>query len=101
MATVQTQNVVQSEAAATRAANAANTQANRAKGYNDHPWEVGEDGYIYVWDETTQTMKKTDKVILSFDDLTPEQRQQMIDEFYASLVIATDQTCADIIDELT
>ena len=86
---------------AVTATNAANTQANRAKGYNDHPWEVREDGYIYVWDETTQTMKKTDKVILSFDDLTPEQRQQIIDEFYESLTIASDETCADIIDELT
>ena len=42
-----------------------------------------------------------DKMIIGFDDLTPEQRQTMIDDFYASLVIATDAVCEEIVDELT
>ena len=79
----------------------ATTQGNRAKAYNDHPWEIRSDGYIYVWDETTSQMKKTNKMIIGFDDLTPEQRQSMIDDFYASLVIATDAVCEEIVDELT
>ena len=64
----------------------AKEQGDRAKGYNDHPWEIGEDGYIYVWDEDTETMIKTDKIIINFNDLTPQQRQDLIDEFFARLV---------------
>lgn len=64
----------------------AKEQVDRAKGYNDHPWEIGEDGYIYVWDEDTETMIKTDKIIINFNDLTPQQRQDLIDDFFARLV---------------
>ena len=63
----------------------ANTEANRAKGYNDHPWEIGDDGFIYVWDEQTQAMVRTEKMIIDFSDLTPEQQAVMIQEFLARL----------------
>ena len=64
----------------------AKAEGNRAKGYNDHPWEIRDDGYIYVWDETTQTMVKTNKMIISFEDLTEEQKQELIDLFFEELV---------------
>lgn len=71
--------------AATQATNAANTQANRAKGYNDHPWEIRSDGFIYVWDEQSQTMVRTNKMIIDFSGLTPEQQASMMQEFLSHL----------------
>ena len=78
----------------------AETQGDRAKGYNDHPWEIRQDGYIWVWDEASQRMSKTNKMIISFDELTEEQKEELIRTFYESLVFASQQTCMDIIDEL-
>ena len=85
----------------------ARAQGDRAKAFNDHPWEIGGDGYIYVWDEThenpdgtTGAMVKTNKMIINFDDLTEEQRQQMAQDFYDTLVFASDETCESIVDEL-
>lgn len=91
----------QDHTASVSATNAANTEANRAKGYNDHPWEIGNDGYIYVWDETTQAMVKTNKMIIDFNDLTEAQKQAMIDEFYQTLVFATVSESEAAADELT
>ena len=67
------------------ATDAANTEAARAKGYNDHPWQIGNDGHIYVWDEQTQAMVQTTKVIIDFNDLTPEQQAAMVQEFLSQL----------------
>ena len=67
------------------ATDAANTEATRAKGYNDHPWQIGNDGHIYVWDEQTQAMVQTTKVIIDFNDLTPEQQAAMVQEFISHL----------------
>lgn len=78
----------------------AETQGDRGKGYNDHPWEIRNDGYIYVWDETTEQMVRTNKMIIDFEDLTEEQKEELIRTFYESLVFASQQTCMDIIDEL-
>ena len=71
--------------ASEEATDAANTQAARAKGYNDHPWQIGNDGHIYVWDEQTQAMVQTTKVIIDFNDLTPEQQAAMVQEFISHL----------------
>ena len=71
--------------ASVRATVAAGREALRAKGYNDNPWDIGEDGYIYVWDETTQAMVRTNKVIIDFNDLTPEQQAAMVQEFISQL----------------
>ena len=79
----------------------AKQQGDRAKGYNDHPWEIRSDGYIYVWNESTQAMKKTNKMIIDFSDLTEAQRQAIAQSFYDTLVIASVQTCEDIVTELT
>lgn len=76
---------LQDHEASERATTAANTQANRAKGYNDHPWVIGDDGFIYVWNEATQQMVKTNKMIIDFSDLTPEQQAAMIQEFLSRL----------------
>lgn len=76
----------------------ANTEGNRAKAYNDHPWEIRDDGYIYVWDETTQAMKKTNKCIIDFEDLTEEQMEEIIS--HVAIVTASIETCEAIIDEL-
>lgn len=43
-----------------KATSYANTQADRAKALADHPNKVGEDGYWYAWDETSQEYVKTD-----------------------------------------
>ena len=64
----------------------AKSEGNRAKGYNDNPWEIRDDGFIYVWDEDTQTMIKTNKMIINFDDLTEEQKQELIDLFFETLM---------------
>jgi hypothetical protein len=87
--------------ASVAATNAANSEANRAKGYNDHPWELRNDGYIWVWDEDTQTMVQTTKMIVQWNDLTPAQQQAIIDQIAQDIVFASVQTCEDIIDELT
>lgn len=55
------------------AADNARTQANRAKAHADHPWELRSDGYIYVYDEATDTMVRTEKMILDAADLSSEQ----------------------------
>lgn len=78
---------------AIRATNAANQQALRAKSYNDNPWEIGDDGYIYVWNETTQSMVRTNKMIIDFSDLTPEQQAAMVQEFLSRLTF--DETPTD------
>lgn len=78
----------------------AKQQGDRAKGYNDHPWEIRSDGYIYVWNESTSQMVRTNKMIIDFDDFTEAQRQAMAQAFYNTLVIASVQTCEDIVDEL-
>lgn len=83
------------------ATNNANTQANRAKGYNDHPWQIGNDGFIYVWNETSQSMVRTNRMILEFNDLTEEQKQSLIDEFYQTLVFASVEDVRNAINELT
>lgn len=82
---------------ANTAASNANTQANRAKGYSDHPWEIRQDGYIWVWNEATSQMTRTNKMIIDFDDLTPAQRQALID----SIVMATVEESISAANELT
>lgn len=76
----------------------AQSEGNRAKAYNDHPWEIRDDGYIYVWDETRQAMKKTNKCIINFEDLTEEQMEEIIS--HVAVVTASIETCEAIIDEL-
>ena len=88
-------------AAAEQATAAANRQAYRAKAYNDHPWEIGDDGFIYVWDEQSQAMVRTNKMIIDFTELTPEQRQSMIDEFYQTLTYASVAESQAAANELT
>ena len=69
--------------------NYAKAQGDRAKGYNDHPWEIDADGYVCVWDEATQQMIRTNKIILEWGDLTPQQQQAIIDAVKADLIVAT------------
>lgn len=87
------QQALQDHEASERATLGANTQANRAKGYNDHPWVIGDDGYIYVWNDGTQQMVKTNKMIIDFSDLTPEQQAAMVQEFLSHLTF--DETPTD------
>ena len=79
----------------------AESEGDRAKGYNDHPWSIGNDGYIYVWDETTEQMVQTNKMIINFDDLTEEQKEEMAQAFYDTLVFATVAEGQRAIAELT
>ena len=94
--------------ASVAATTAANTEANRARGYNDHPWELRNDGYIWAWDEdydngdgTFGAMVITNKVLIPWDQLTPTQQQQIIDNVAQGLVFATVQECRDAMNELT
>ena len=82
---------------ANRMAQFSETQGNRAKGYNDHPWEIGNDGYIYVWSEQNEQMVRTNKMIIGFNDLTEAQKQALIGQFYDGLVFASEQLCRDIV----
>lgn len=76
----------------------AETQGDRAKAYNDHPWQIGDDGYIYVWDEEEQSMTRTNKMIIDFEDLTEEQIEEMMS--HVVIVTASIETCEAIVDEL-
>lgn len=93
---------------ANSAAQSASTQADRAKAMNDHPWEIRDDGYIWAWDEThdngdgtTGAMVRKNKMIIGFNDLTTEQRQSLIDQFYAGLVFASVSEAEAAARELT
>ena len=84
------------------------SEGNRAKAFNDHPWEIRNDGYIYVWDETHDNgdgsygaMVRTNKMIVGWSDLTQEQKQAIIDEIKEGLVSASVETCETAADELT
>lgn len=79
----------------------AQAQGDRAKGYNDHPWEIRDDGYIWVWDETSQAMARTEKMIVGWNDMTAAQQASIVEAIKEDLIFATDETCEDIIDELT
>ena len=83
--------------ASVAATNAATREANRAKAYNDHPWELRNDGYIWVWNESQQAMVRTDKMIVSWSDLTPAQQQSIIDAIGQSVGFATPAECRAIV----
>ena len=68
-------------------------QTNRAEAYNDHPWEIRNDGFIWVWDEAQHAMRKTNQMIINFDDIPPEQQAAMVQEFLSRLVF--DETPTD------
>lgn len=85
------------------ARDAAFLQANRARAFNDHPWNIGDDGFIWVWDETHDNgdgtfgaMTRTNKMIIDFVDLTEEQKQSLIDQFYASLVFVSAEAASAV-----
>jgi len=85
------------------ARDAALLQSVRAKAFNDNPWELRNDGFIWVWDETHDNddgtfgaMTRTNKMIIAFGDLTEEQKQSMIDQFYASLVFVSVETASAV-----
>ena len=78
-------------------------QSVRAKAFNDNPWELRNDGFIWVWDETHDNgdgtfgaMTRTNKMIIAFGDLTEEQKQSMIDQFYASLVFVSAEAASAV-----
>ena len=78
--------------AAVAATGHATAEGDRAQGYNDHPWEIRSDGFIWVWDEdhdngdgTYGAMVRTNKMIIDFSDLTPEQQAAMVQEFLSQL----------------
>ena len=79
----------------------AKDEGDRAKAFNDHPWEIRDDGFIYVWDEMTQAMVKTNKVIIDFSDLTPEQQAAIVQEFLSHIVYASVDESEAAADELT
>ena len=85
------------------ARDAALLQSVRAKAFNDNPWELRNDGFIWVWDETHDNgdgtfgaMTRTNKMIIAFGDLTEEQKQSMIDQFYASLVFVSAEAASAV-----
>lgn len=85
------------------ARDAALLQSVRAKAFNDHPWDIGDDGFIWVWDETHDNgddthgaMVRTNKMIIGFTDLTEAQKQSMIDQFYAGLVFVSEEDAAAV-----
>ena len=83
--------------------NYAKSEGDRAKNFNDHPAYIGNDNYWYLWDYTTQAYVKAAYAKgddLDYSTMTPEEYQRLIDNIKADLVFASDETCADIIDEL-
>jgi len=79
----------------------AEEEGDRAQGYNDHPMEVRQDGYIWVWNEDTETMVRTNKMIINFDELTEAQKQAMADAFYSTIVYASVAESQSAAQELT
>lgn len=90
----------------------ANTQANRAKEWADHPPYIadgtqahpGDLNYWYIWNDVTDTYVKSPYAKgddLHWDEMTPEEKQALAQSVLEQLVFATEETCEDIIDELT
>lgn len=90
----------------------ANTQANRAKEWADHPPYIadgtqahpGDLNYWYIWDDVNDTYVKSPYAKgddLHWDEMTPEEKQALAQSVLEQLVFATEETCEDIIDELT
>lgn len=62
----------------------AKTEGDRCEAYNDHPQEIRSDGYIWAWDETTGQMQNTGRRVvatLDISSLTPQQKQELIEQF--------------------
>ena len=90
----------------------ANTQANRAKEWADHPPYIadgteahpGDLNYWYIWNDVTDTYVKSPYARgddLHWEEMTPEEKQALAQSVLEQLVFATEETCEDIIDELT
>lgn len=90
----------------------ANTQANRAKEWADHPPYIadgtaahqGDLNYWYIWNNVSETYVKSPYAKgddLHWDEMTPEEKQALAQLVLEQLVFATEQTCEDIVSELT
>ena len=86
----------------------ANNAAAHSENLNAHPAFIGDGttgdlNYWYLWDYTGQEYVKgpySKGDNLDYGNMTPEQQQALVDAIKAELVIATSETCGDIIDEI-
>ena len=89
--------------------NYAKTQGDRAKEQADHPDEIRSDGYIYSYDPDNagageDGYYKTDRHVVANLDitaLTPQQKQELIDEIKAALIFASVAEAQAAANELT
>ena len=90
----------------------ANTQADRAKGWADHPPYIadgtephpGDLNYWYLWDESTSGYVKGPYAKgddLHWDEMSEQEKEELARRVVESLTFASDETCESIIDELT
>ena len=65
----------------------AKRQADRAQALNDHPWELRDDGYIWVYSEGAGAMVRSSRMVFSAADLTDEQIAAAIEKVAAQHLI--------------
>jgi hypothetical protein len=90
------------KADSTAATSRANTAATTAEAWNTHPPYIGDGttgdlNYWYLYDVTTAQYIKGPYAKgndLDYDDMTPEEKQRLIDNIKADLVFASDADCA-------
>lgn len=90
----------------------ANTQAARAKEWADHPPYIangteahpGDLNYWYIWNDVSDTYVKSPYAKgddLHWEEMTPQEKEDLAERVLEQLTFATEETCEDIIDELT
>lgn len=85
--------------------NTAAAQGNLAKTQGDYAnnvangFYIGDDNYIYMWDEAQKKSVRTNKKILNFDDLTDAQKRDLVNQL--ALNMASAETCAKVVQEIS
>ena len=90
----------------------ADEEAEKAKEFNDHPPYIadgtqekpGDEDYWYIWDVQNHVYVKSaygKGDDLHWEEMSTEEKEALAQRVLAELTFASDETCEDIIDELT
>lgn len=82
----------------------AKDQGDYAKNMSEHPAYIGEDNYWYLWDYATQKYVKDSSAKgddLHYEEMTEQEKEDLARRVLETLAFASDDTCEDIINELT
>lgn len=95
--------------AITSATTRANTAAEHSENLNAHPAFIGDGtngdlNFWYLWDYTNQMYVKGPYAKgdnLNYNDMTPEEQQALVDAIKADIMFASEETCEELLNELT